>query len=74
MKQRIVFALTMSLILTTLMTAWVTLINLGLGTHFLSAWANAFMFSWPAAATISFAIAPVVQRITQYLAPPPASL
>ncbi len=69
MKQRIVFSITMSLILTTLMTAWVTFINLGLGSHYLASWFNAFVLSWPAAAVASFAIAPLVQRITARLAP-----
>lgn len=69
LKQRIVFSLTMSLILTTVMTGWVTLLNLGLGNHFISAWSHAFVLSWPAAATISFFVAPLVTRITFKMTP-----
>lgn len=64
MKQRIVFAITMSFILTILMTGWVTMINLGFSEHYLTSWAKAFSLSWPAACIFSFIIAPVVQRIT----------
>ena len=64
MKQRIVFALTMSFILTTLMTAWVTMINLGFTPDYFASWGKAFILSWPAAAVFSFIIAPIVQKIT----------
>ena len=67
MKQRIVFALTMSFILTTLMTAWVTMINLGFSASYFTSWGKAFLLSWPAAAIFSFIIAPVVTKITHRL-------
>jgi hypothetical protein len=64
MKQRIIFAITMSFILTILMTAWVTFLNLGLSDQFVNHWSNAFVFSWPAAAVFAFVIGPIVQKVT----------
>ncbi|WP_417790459.1 DUF2798 domain-containing protein [Terasakiella pusilla] len=61
MKQRLVFSLVMSLILSFLMTLWVTWINLGFIPDFVSQWLRAFGMAWPAAAVISFFTAPLVQ-------------
>ena len=65
MKQRLVFASVMSLILSFFMTLWVTWINLGFNPEFLTQWMRAFGLAWPAAAVISFIMAPMIQVITQ---------
>lgn len=64
MKQRIIFSIIMSFILSLLMTCWITLINLGMNEHFISHWHYAFWLAWPAAATISFLFAPAVHKLT----------
>ncbi|WP_232504321.1 DUF2798 domain-containing protein [Shewanella benthica] len=65
MKQRIVFSLLMSFVLSLLMTLWITWINLGLQPNFLWLWAKAFILAWPAAASISFLFAPKVHKLTE---------
>lgn len=64
MKQRIIFSVLMSFILSSLMTCWITLINLGMSEHFISQWHHAFWLAWPAAALISFLFAPIIQKLT----------
>ena len=68
MKQRILFALLMSLLLSSLMSCWVTWINLGLSNDFLSHWRQAFLGAWPVAAIIAFFIGPEVHKVSIKLA------
>ncbi|MAC47171.1 DUF2798 domain-containing protein [Oceanospirillum beijerinckii] len=63
MKHRILFATLMSLILSCLMTAWVTWLNLGFTTDFIQHWLKAWISAWPAAGIISFTFAPMVQKV-----------
>lgn len=62
-KYRLVFSLLMSLILSFLMTAWVTWINLGFVEGFVWKWGTAFITAWPAAAIISFAFGPTIHLL-----------
>ena len=64
--QRTVFALFMSLLLSFLMSGWVSFINLGLRPEFMTAWGQAFILAWPAAAIISFVFGPTVQTFSQF--------
>ncbi|WED25928.1 DUF2798 domain-containing protein [Vibrio sp. DW001] len=64
MKQRVLFTVIMSFFLSSLMTLWVTYINLGYTPEFLDMWRNAFLLAWPAAGIISFIISPLALRIT----------
>ncbi|MFB9191105.1 DUF2798 domain-containing protein [Vibrio ostreicida] len=64
MKQRVVFTVIMSFFLSSLMTLWVTYLNLGNGPEFLRSWGQAFLFAWPAAGVISFLLSPVAHRLT----------
>ncbi|GAA3575976.1 MULTISPECIES: DUF2798 domain-containing protein [Marinobacter] len=66
-KYRFFFSLLMSLVLSGLMTAWVTWINLGLVEGFVVKWATAFVTAWPAAALISFAFGPRIHQLTHWL-------
>lgn len=63
-KYRLMFSLFMSLVLSFLMTGWVTWINLGFVEGFPWRWGTAFVTAWPAAALIAFAFGPTVHRIT----------
>lgn len=64
MKQRIIFSIMMSFILSSLMTCWITLINLGMSEYFISQWTHAFTLAWPAAGAISFLFSPMIQKLT----------
>ena len=61
MKQRIVFAVAMSCVLSFLMSAWVTFVNVGLINGFVYRWLSAWLLAWPAAGIISFTLGPSVQ-------------
>lgn len=67
MMHRITYAVCMSLVLSSLMTAWVTWINLGWSDEFYRQWGHAFMLGWPAAAIISLLSAPEIHRFTTYI-------
>lgn len=66
-KYRFTFSLLMSLVLSFLMTAWVTWINLGFAEGFLWKWGTAFATAWPAAAIISFVFGPKIHQLTNRL-------
>ncbi|WP_293138626.1 DUF2798 domain-containing protein [Moritella sp.] len=53
----------MSFFLSSLMTLWVTYINLGYTPDFLNMWGHSFLLAWPAAGLISFITSPLAQRI-----------
>lgn len=66
-KARLLHSGLMSFILSVLMTCWVTFINLGLSSAFLSSWANAFLLAWPAAYLIAFLSGPHIANLTERL-------
>lgn len=66
LKFRVLFSLFMSLVLSSLMTLWVTWINLGFAPDFLTKWGIAFLLAWPAAGTISFLFSPGIQNLTRH--------
>lgn len=68
MKFRVYFAAMMSFVLAFLMTAWVTWINLGFVSDYLSRWMDAFVLAWPVAGTIAFLFGPFVQKLAHRLA------
>lgn len=63
LRMRTMFALLMSLLMSSLMSGWVTWLNLGLGDGFMSHWKTAFMAAWPAAFTIVMLCGPMVHRL-----------
>ena len=67
MKHRIIFSTIMSFFLSSLMTLWITYINLGMTSTFLDSWLQAFILAWPTAGTISFFAAPLSHKITTRL-------
>lgn len=68
MKHRIIFAVLMSFVLSFLMTAWVTYVNLGLHPDFVSYWMKAWAVAWPVAGGISFVFAPTVYQLAHRIA------
>ncbi len=66
-KARLIQSGLMSFILCTLMTCWVTFINLGLTDAFIGHWANAFLLAWPIAYLIAFLSGPHVASLTERL-------
>ncbi|GAA5509709.1 DUF2798 domain-containing protein [Novipirellula caenicola] len=69
MKQRIIFAIAMSCVLTFLMSAWVTFINIGMIAGFANHWISAWLLAWPAAGIISFTIGPSIHRWSNKFVP-----
>ena len=67
MKLRLLNAILMSLVLSGLMSGWVTFINLGLTADYLEKWGDAFRLAWPAAAVIAFLFAPRILKISQWI-------
>lgn len=63
LKQRLLTAMLMSLLLSGLMTAWVTWLNLGFTAHFIGLWLHAYLCAWPAAFIIVVLLGPLVQRL-----------
>lgn len=70
MKYRLVFSVLMSFVLSSLMSLWVTWINLGWSGELFGHWMNAFSLAWPAAAVIAFLCGPTVQAVTRKLVSP----
>ena len=64
MKHRLVFTAIMSFFLSSLMSLWVTYLNLGIIPNFIAQWMHAFSLAWPAAAVIAFFVGPIAQKIT----------
>ncbi|MDC8756758.1 DUF2798 domain-containing protein [Janthinobacterium fluminis] len=67
LRLRFIFAFLMSLTMTTLMSLWVTWINIGLPPDFLAKWRHAFMAAWPVAFLAVVLFGPRVQSISQKL-------
>ncbi|MFC6674173.1 DUF2798 domain-containing protein [Marinobacterium aestuariivivens] len=64
LKQRIVFTLMMSFVLSFTMSGWVTFLNLSFQSNFVAYWLKAFLSAWPAAAVIAFVFTPRIQRLS----------
>ncbi|MFC3530610.1 DUF2798 domain-containing protein [Vogesella facilis] len=64
LRLRLLFALLMSGLMSLLMTAWVTWLNLGAGAGYLAHWGRAFLAAWPAAFSVVLLLAPTVQRLS----------
>ncbi|QPG06186.1 DUF2798 domain-containing protein [Salinimonas marina] len=67
MLHRTVFAILMSLALSSIMSAWVTYINLGMTAHFLQRWFEAWILAWPAAGVCAFIFGPSVHRLSAHI-------
>lgn len=67
LRLRFVFAIIMSLVMTLLMSAWVTWLNIGLQNDFLARWQHAFLAAWPVAFCAVMLFAPHVQGISRQI-------
>lgn len=68
MKFRLYFAILMSGIMSLLMSGWITIINVGTPSNFLTLWMAAWCLAWPVAGLVAFIFGPVVQKISARLA------
>lgn len=65
LRLRCTFAFLMSLVMTLLMSAWVTWLNIGLQAYFLPRWRHAFFAAWPVAFCAVMLFAPRVQLMSR---------
>jgi len=64
---KFIYTVLFSCVLSCIMSAWVTYINIGLTANFLGKWQVAFLNAWPAAFVCAYLLAPVVGKVTFYL-------
>jgi hypothetical protein len=67
LQQRIAFAFLMSLLMSFLMTFWVSWLNIGFQPDFLGKWRHAFLAAWPVAFVIVVLCGPAVMALSQRL-------
>ena len=63
MKINFIFTLVFSFMMSFLLSAWVTYVNLGLSGIFLHNWLIAFLYAWPAAFLVAFTVAPPIRSM-----------
>lgn len=68
LRTRLIFAALMSLLMTIIMSGWITWLNIGFQPNYGARWLHAFLAAWPAAFFSVMLIAPTVQRLTARLA------
>lgn len=57
MKIHFIFTAAFSFLMSFLLSAWVTYVNLGLSDTFIASWMKAFANAWPAAFVVAFTVA-----------------
>ena len=67
MKFRLYFAVLMSGIMSLMMSAWITVINIGITSDFLYLWMKAWCLAWPVAGLVAFVFGPSIQKLTARL-------
>lgn len=65
LRTRMIFAALMSLMMSVIMSGWITWLNVGFQPNYANRWLHAFLAAWPAAFFSVMLIAPTVQRLTQ---------
>ncbi|MGW8393521.1 DUF2798 domain-containing protein [Pseudoduganella sp. HUAS MS19] len=68
LRTRMIFAALMSLLMSVIMSGWITWLNIGFHPQYAQRWGHAFLAAWPAAFFAVMLIAPMVQRVTIRLA------
>ena len=63
MKIHFIFTLAFSFMMSFLLSAWVTFVNLGLSDTFMQSWLTAFINAWPAAFLVAFTVAPPIRAV-----------
>lgn len=64
---KFVAPIVMACIMATIMTGFVTWMNLGFTEDFFLNWARAFVFAWPVASIAAFLAMPVAPKITAWI-------
>lgn len=64
LRTRVIFASLMSLLMSIIMSGWITWLNIGFRPDYAERWLHAFLSAWPAAFAAVMLIAPSVQRAT----------
>lgn len=64
LRTRVIFASLMSLLMSIIMSGWITWLNIGFRPDYAARWLHAFLAAWPAAFVAVMLIAPTVQRVT----------
>lgn len=64
---KFVFTAMFSCCLSFIMSAWVTYINIGLTSDFISRWSTAFINAWPAAFIAAYLLSSFIMRFTHFL-------
>ncbi len=68
LKLRVIHSALMSMVLSFLMTCWITYINLGAVNGYFGFWMKAWLLAWPPAFVISFAFGPAILKLSHRLA------
>jgi len=63
MKIHFTFTAAFSFLMSFLLSAWVTYVNLGLSDTFFLSWMKAFANAWPAAFVVAFMVAPPIRAL-----------
>ena len=63
MKIHFIFTLAFSFMMSFLLSAWVTYVNLGFSGTFVQSWLTAFINAWPAAFLVAFTVAPPIRSV-----------
>ncbi|EWH05511.1 hypothetical protein AT00_14890 [Pseudoalteromonas lipolytica SCSIO 04301] len=61
MKIHFIFTAAFSFLMSFLLSAWVTYVNLGLSDTFIASWMKAFANAWPAAFVVAFTVEPPIR-------------
>ena len=67
-KAKYIFPVIITAIIVFVVSAVVTLTNIGLRADFVPRWLSAFIIGWPVAAVTAYLVIPHVRRLTQWLA------
>ncbi|MEH6394486.1 DUF2798 domain-containing protein [Pseudoalteromonas sp.] len=67
MKIHLIFTAAFSFLMSFLLSAWVTYLNLGLSDTFIQSWLTAFINAWPAAFVVAFSVAPPIRLLVMRL-------
>jgi hypothetical protein len=64
---KVIGPIVMACIMATIMTGFVTWMNLGFTADFFYQWARAFIFAWPVASVAAFLALPIAPKITHWI-------
>ncbi|MDD5298086.1 MAG: DUF2798 domain-containing protein [Rhodocyclaceae bacterium] len=71
-KFHLVFSFVMGLMMISLMTFVITVVNMGFGPEFFARWGRAFLVAYPVGVPVIYFLAPVARKLTSRLLGMPA--